>query len=433
MLRTLSSIVFSLVWVVCLLTPLSVSNAVTFQAPGFSPKLSPSTEVYQKAILALAQGNTEEAERFLRETLTLSPTHVGALMALAEITLKKGDPESSEEFLQKALQVAPKNAAVQQVWGRFLQIQKKFLKAEAAFKQGIELQPRLLGLYLDLGNLYLGPLRKPKEAVTTFQQGIAIDATKGGLHFSLGLALVATRNLEDAKSAFHQAGELSPKNPLSFQALGRIHTAQKSYDQALEAFNKALDIHPKLLTAIIARGDVYVFQKNDPQALKEYEAALALKPGLALVYVKIGQLHERNARTQKAAKTFRTAINLDPKQFIALNNLAWISAQQHQDLDKALEWAKEAVALSPSTPAFQDTLGWVHHARGELTEAALVLEKASAHTPQLSEVYYHLGIVREEQGQTQQAIEAYHKALSIQPDFPEAPDAQQRLQALEKP
>ena len=250
MLRTLSSMVFSLVWVVCLLAPLSVSQAVTFQAPGFSPKLSPSTEVYQKAILALAQGNTEEAEQFLRETLTLSPTHVGALMALAEITLKKGDPESSEEFLQKALQVAPKNAAVQQVWGRFLQTQKKFLEAEAAFKQGIELQPRLLGLYLDLGNLYLGPLRKPKEAVTTFQQGIAIDATKGGLHYSLGLALVATRNLEDAKSAFHQAGELSPKNPLSFQALGRIHTAQKSYDQALEAFNKAFNSGPSMLDKI---------------------------------------------------------------------------------------------------------------------------------------------------------------------------------------
>ena len=103
MLRTLSSMVFSLVWVVCLLTPLSVSNAVTFQAPGFSPKQSPSTEVYQKAIRALAQGNTEEAERFLRETLTLSPTHVGALMALAEITLKKGDPKSSEEYLKKSL------------------------------------------------------------------------------------------------------------------------------------------------------------------------------------------------------------------------------------------------------------------------------------------------------------------------------------------
>jgi tetratricopeptide (TPR) repeat protein len=423
----------SFVWLVCLLAPPSVSEAVTFQAPGVSPKPSPSTELYEKAINALTEGNLKKAEQYLQETLNLSPTHVGALMVMAELTLKRGETKASEGYLKQALEVAPKNAAVQQVWGRFLQTQKKYSEAEAAYKRGIELQPKLLGLYMNLGNLYLGPLGKPEEAVGIFQKGIEIDASKGGLHYSLGLAFVATQNLEEATRAFRKAGELSPKNPLAFQALGRIYTAQKSYDQALEAFTKALEIHPKLITAFIARGDVYVIQKKDGMALKEYEAALAIKPGLASIYVKIGQLHERNARTQEAAKTFRTAINLDPKQFIALNNLAWISAQHHQDLDEALEWAKEAVALSPNTPAFQDTLGWVYRARGELTEAALVLEKATAQTPQISDVFYHLGIVREEQGQTQQAIEAYHKALTIQPDFPEANDARQRIQNLEAP
>jgi lipopolysaccharide biosynthesis regulator YciM len=76
------------------------------------------------------------------------------------------------------------------------------------------------------------------------------------------------------------------------------------------------------------------------------------------------------------------------------------------------------VELSPSTLQFQDTLGWVHRARGELDLAASVLERATAapdahQAEMLSQIFEHLGVVYHEQGKIPEAARALHQSEAL--------------------
>jgi tetratricopeptide (TPR) repeat protein len=109
-----------------------------------------------------------------------------------------------------------------------------------------------------------------------------------------------------------------------------------------------------------------------------------------------------------------------------------MAAERKTRLHDALTWAEKAVELEPKVSQFQDTLGWVHCARGELDKAADVLQQATKIEPQLAVIWYHLGIIQAERKKTKDAAAALKQALQIQQNFPESEDARKRLAALEK-
>lgn len=411
----------------------SVLEASTIRTPHYQHRQLPGNAEYRRGVEALANEDFWEAEKAFEKVLVDFPHHVEALIGLAEIAMKRRNAFQVEKRLKQALAVAPQNAALQQTWGRYLVTRGQLLEAELAFRKGIELEPKLISLYQDLGDVYLRSLGQPHKAIAIYQTAVQLDPSQGELYYSLGTAFVTIGELEQAEVAFEQASRLSPSNPLPFHSLGRLMAVQKKYTQAIKNFSKALEAKPHFFQAYVYRGDVYVIEEDDRLALEDYQSALNIIPSSGPVYVKVGLLHERNHRLDEAVKAFRSAIDLDPKQSIAYNNLAWISAQEQTRLDEALGWAQKAVELSPHTTAFLDTLGWVHRARGELTEAATVLQQASAQDPEIPEVLYHLGVVREEQGNYNKASDAFKNALSLKKDFAEAEDARIRLKRLEIP
>jgi len=409
----------------------SVGGA-TIRSPSYKPNTPPSSSAkYQQGVAALARGNFNTAKKAFQATLEQTPSHVGALIGLAEIGMKQGMPGITEQYIQQALDIAPKNAVIHQVRGRHLTQQGRLDEAEAAYQQAIELEPKLLRLRLEVGDFYLQQVRQTQKAIQSFEAALELNASHAGAHFGLGSALAKTGQIDRAVQEFEKAGRIAPNNPLPFFALGRIHAVQEQYDQASQAFGKAIQAQPKFAQAYIGRGDVYTIQKEDASALQDYEAARDLAPGIAGLHVKIGLLHERNHRFDQAVDSFRTAISLDPRQAIAFNNLAWISVQHNTRLEEALTWAEQAVALAPKISAFQDTLGWVHRKRGNLDKAADILKKASTLKPEQADIFYHLGVVEDERGKTQKAVRALEKALSLDSTFPNAEDARRRLRSLE--
>lgn len=405
----------------------------TIGTPLYQPKTPPSAIDYQQGLSALAKGNLDMAKHAFLATLEKTPAHVGAMVGLAEIALKEKSPKVTEQYIQQALRVAPKNALIHQLWGRHLTQQGRLEEAEAAYQRSIELEPKLLRLHLEIGDFYLQRANEPDKAITAYKAALALNADHAGAHFGLGSALANTGKIDQAVKEFQEAGKLAPDNPLPHFALGRIHMARKQLEEARESFDQAIHAQPKFVQAYMARGDVSIIQKQDAKALKDYEAARTLAPGIPGLHVKLGLLHERNKRFDQAIDSFRTAISLNPKQPIALNNLAWISVQHNTRLDEAMAWAEQAVALAPKVSAFQDTLGWVYRKRGELDKAAEVLNKATGLKPEQADIFYHLGVVEAERGQKQKAVAALEKALTLDPKFSDAHDARERLQLLQHP
>ena len=129
-------------------------------------------------------------------------------------------------------------------------------------------------------------------------------------------------------------------------------------------------------------------------------------------------------------EAYKKVIALDPGHFGALNNLAWIYAQQKRDLNEAHAWATKAVKLQPKNGLILDTLGYILYQQGRLDQAEARLKEALQVLPREAAILYHLGLVAHAQGHKDQAMTALQRALLLNPDFSEAHEARLLLKQL---
>ena len=95
------------------------------------------------------------------------------MLGLTEIALRRKQPKLAQERLTQALAIAPQSADVHTALGRFYFGQGKLAEAEASYKKALSLDKGALQADPDLGDLYLGALHKPKEAVSAYKSALS--------------------------------------------------------------------------------------------------------------------------------------------------------------------------------------------------------------------------------------------------------------------
>ena len=131
---------------------------------------------------------------------------------------------------------------------------------------------------------------------------------------------------------------------------------------------------------------------------QESDAAFALSPGDTGLCEELIPLLDRADFQELADRVFRrhferleSQTRKFPDSAMLHNNIAWLAARSHRNLDEALKHADRAVALTPANAGHIDTLAEVQFHRGEreaaLHTASRALELAPAkkhHTQQLN-------------------------------------------------
>jgi tetratricopeptide (TPR) repeat protein len=119
-----------------------------------------------------------------------------------------------------------------------------------------------------------------------------------------------------------------------------------------------------------------------------------------------------------AISEFENILEKQPQNVSVLNNLAYLLADNDEQLDKAVEHAKRAYEASPNEADTVDTYAYTLCKVGEyekaeelLLMAVQIFERESVTVPW--DVYKHLGMVYEGLGEMTKANEAYTRALEI--------------------
>jgi tetratricopeptide (TPR) repeat protein len=141
-------------------------------------------------------------------------------------------------------------------------------------------------------------------------------------------------------------------------------------------------------------------------------------------------ISELQNKTAEARKWYERAVELDPKAAIASNNLAWIYAENGENLDIALQLAQAAKSQLPETAQINDTLGWVYYKKGMAPQAVTFLEEATREEPTNATTHYRLGLAYLKQGNQRAAKLSIQEALKINPNFREADDAKKTLTTI---
>lgn len=134
----------------------------------------------------------------------------------------------------------------------------------------------------------------------------------------------------------------------------------------------------------------------------------------------LAYVHQRQDDLPLTLQRLREAHALSPNNPGFNNDLGYTLADAGQDIDEAERMIRFAVAERPRTAAYLDSLGWVLYKRGDMRGAVLWLERA-ANLPEgqdaviydhLGDAYWRLGDREVASGHWNRALEQYRKDVA---------------------
>jgi tetratricopeptide (TPR) repeat protein len=123
-----------------------------------------------------------------------------------------------------------------------------------------------------------------------------------------------------------------------------------------------------------------------------------------------------NRYLKDAVKAYESLLEKMPNNTYVLNNIAYILAENNEDLDKAMEYAKRICEMRPDDAGYLDTYALVLYKKGQYADAVRISRSALQQyevqrIDPPAEAYEHLGQSLEQTGELSQARAAYEQAL----------------------
>jgi tetratricopeptide (TPR) repeat protein len=137
----------------------------------------------------------------------------------------------------------------------------------------------------------------------------------------------------------------------------------------------------------------------------------------AKFYFNYGAAAEQAGLYDKAAELLRKSIALDPSNSAeAYNFLGYMWADHNMNLDEAEAMIKHALDSEPNNASYLDSLGWVEFRKGKFDQALNdLLRAAKAAEREDPVVFEHVGDAYLKLNRTREALEAWQKALALDP------------------
>lgn len=135
-------------------------------------------------------------------------------------------------------------------------------------------------------------------------------------------------------------------------------------------------------------------------------------------YLRLGQMQLEQGKTSQAIESMHKAIEQDPRMVEAYNFLGLIYLT-NSEFDKSIEQFEEAVKIDPYFTDARNNLGIAYRRVGRLDRAEKEFQEAlkNGNYRNPEKIYLNLGHLYLEQGRTGEAIEAFRRAVEIDPEY----------------
>ncbi len=343
----------------------------------------------------LALGQIEQANAFIGDLDRYHPSYIKTGLLKIQSAFTAGDSASalklSNELIDRANAAMP-NAEFDPQALADLRIRGissrglanldlgKLTEAKGDLREVVRVSPKSSAALVNLAKVFIAE-RKHDGARELYEKALNLDAQ----NFDAITGIVNTSiSLGQSAKAHQRIEELLGRNEGRADMMAALHylrstvfTAEKNPAMAERELTTAIELDPSYLPAYSAYASLLVAQKRTDEALAQYNRALEKRP-TAEVYTLIGMLEDSRGNRADAERAYRKALEVAPETAIAANNLAWLIADTHGNLDEALQLATLAVSKNQSVPGYYDTLGWVYLKKGLTSTAIGHLRKAVA-------------------------------------------------------
>lgn len=412
------------------------------------------------AQLDLRAGNPDGASGHLRAFLDKNPANVDAMTALASLAAADNKMADASQWLERA------SAAEPNALGPAVNLLAQYLRAghsQKALDLALKLQvsypdnPDLLDL---LGKSQLANGDRANAMETYKKLAVALPRSAHVQMQVAALHMVSTTPMA-AETYLKAALAMQADFPAAQLALAELHVRRGWHELALMIASHMQKKHPQAAAGFQLEGDVHMAHDKPARALPAYERALALSKTSELTIKAVNALraagrqeeggqrlarwmrmHPDDVRVQlykaetlmadkqykRAAEQLEATLQQQPKNVIALNNLA-LAYLQSED-PRARQVAQEAYKLAQDHPLIMDTLGWILVEQGDSARGLSMLQQASAKAPQARDIRYHLAMALFKAGHKLAARKELDLLMSGDAKFALAEDARALLLQL---
>ena len=282
----------------------------------------------------------------------------------------------------------------------------------------------------------------PASPTAPHMTGVALRAqgnnAEASQHFERALAQLAAMSMAEGRpqaalTRVERQAMLEPGSGRIQYLLGQVYRANGDQAGAEKAYLRAVELNPNVAAAYVQLGQMYGASEEYDRAIAKLEKALETQPGqpAALMLWSIAQ--QMKGAQAKAREGYEKILEENPTFAPAANNLAWMLAEEGQDLQRAQVLAQAARDAVPEDPQIADTLGWVLYKQGAYPRAEAMFKEAAQKMQDSAEVLYHLGMAQEKMGRSTEARVSLARSLELSTSFAGADEARATLASLGAP
>jgi predicted Zn-dependent protease/uncharacterized protein involved in exopolysaccharide biosynthesis len=284
----------------------------------------------------------DESKLLVTRGVTLAPVY----LINAQAELRRNRPADAERALDTMLQLAPDHPE-----GRLLMVQAKLAlgKREDARKRMKQLLER-----------------EPDQPETL--------ASAARLEAALGSPTTAFDRLSRMLAR-------QPDNPPLRIALAQISAGLGRFDVTLEQYRKLEAGQPAALEYALGVANSLALLKRTAEAGEQYKKVQKMSGTDARPWLNYAVLMAEAGDWKRASEGYREALRRDPRNPLALNNLADLLTRNNGDLTEALTLAEQAGRLMPDAPEVIDTLAHAYLRKGMTGNAVASYRKLMERLP----------------------------------------------------
>jgi len=346
---------------------------------GFSEELA-----MERKKLYLRQGDVNGAINEVEGILEQDPNNTKYLNLLAELYQKKGEPENALKIFDKIVFLRPNDPYVHlslsDHYKNLGNEEKSREELRLAYKNpdlGVDAKVRILLGYFTLEGIKEG---KTAEAFELGKVITDVHPEDAKSHSVYGDLLYRLDSSKLALFHYRKAISLDESKFVLWTQVLILESEQQDFESMYSDATKAIELFP-------AQPSFYLFKGISAIQKKKYEEGIkALNSGkdlvydnnqmLAQFYSTLGDSYYKMENHLASDSAYDKSLEYDRDNVYVLNNYSYYLSLRKKNLLKAEAMSKRSNELSPRSPSFADTYGWILYQEGKYDEAKLWLENA---------------------------------------------------------
>ncbi|WP_167225108.1 tetratricopeptide repeat protein [Pelagibius litoralis] len=335
------------------------------------------------------------------------------MVAAAREKLKAKRPKEAINFLKRALSADRGNAVIMALLGRAYIEYRKFDEARKMIRKAVEAGPQEPEVHLQHGK-FLHGCGQMDQAANAYTQALQLNPEYADAYRELAVLLIDAGVLDQAVEALVMAIKLNPQDAAAFYHLGLVKKMQGKDGEALEAYGVAVGIRPDYAEALVNLSKIAIDNGKMELGERSCRRAIDADPKLGQAHVNLGMVLREMKRFDEALVHAQLGADLDELSGAAQSNLGNVYMDLHQ-YQKAVVCFRKAMEFHPSFASSYFNYGNALRLLHVLDRAHAAYEKSLELEPERGEFHHNQGLVYQEQGLHETALEKFRLAHKLAP------------------